>query len=342
MRYILAALTTALLVAGGTVWWMLANVNTATTAATNQTPVTLTVVSGEKLRTVANALQQAQLIPSASAWVLYAVLQGQRSGVLAGTYVLGHDQSGKQLLRTLTTSQEKSNEVTVKIREGLISNDVAALLDQAGVISSANFLAAVSAHDSRLVVPNKTYGFLADKPASANLEGYLFPDTYRFFKKSTAAEVLQKFLDNFEARVGPDLRQTAADHHRTLYQEIIMGSILEAELKSDADRAMAADIFWRRANAGMGLNADTTILYALGVKNKTLTNADLQVDSPYNTYTHQGLPPGPIDNPGLSAIRAAINPTPNDSWYYLTATDGQTVFAKTLAEQNQNKLKYLQ
>jgi UPF0755 protein len=106
--------------------------------------------------------------------------------------------------------------------------------------------------------------------------------------------------------------------------------------------AMAADLFWRRVAQGMGLNADTTVLYALGRSTGSLTTADLKIDSPYNTYKYKGLPPGPINNPGLDAINAALNPTPNEYLYYLTAPSGQTIWAKTYEQHLANKRQYLQ
>lgn len=338
MRYVYAVLIGVIIIVTVAAGWMLTSVNQSSGAASDQ--VTFTVAKGQKLRSVAVALEKQRLIPSSGAWTLYAITQGQRSGVLAGDYTLNHGMSGRQILRLLTTQDTSSKEATVKIPEGATNTEIAALLERSGVVSASDFMMAVSVTDSRTVVP-KDYSFLADKPATADLEGYLFPDTYRFFKKSTATAVLQKFLDNFDTRVTSTMRQSAKTQGRTLFEELTMASILEKELKTNVDRALGADVFWKRVAIGMPLQSDATVIFSTGQATVNVSHADTQVDSLYNTYQHQGLPPGPINNPGISSLRAAIYPTVNPYYYYLTAPDGTTYFAKTLDEHNRNKVKYL-
>ena len=338
MRYVYAIIGGFIIVVGIAVGWMLLSVNHATGSASQQ--VSFTVARGQQLRSVAVALQKDNLISSAGAWTLYALTQGKRSGILVGDYVLDRGMTGRQILQTISTQNAKDNEVMLTFKEGLTNKEIASSLETAGVVSASDFLAAVGVTDSRTVVA-KDYTFLADKPASADLEGYLFPDTYRFFKKSTAASVLQKFLDNFDQRVTPALRQAAKAHGHTLYEELTMASILEKELKTDTDRANGADVFWKRIDIGMPLQSDATVIFSTGQSNINVSIADTNTDSPYNTYQHKGLPPGTINNPGISSLRAAINPTSNPYYYYLTAPDGTTYFAKTLAEHNENKAKYL-
>ncbi len=339
MRYvwIVVGIVVVSLSAGS--WWVLDTVNHP--VGSDQPNAQVSISKGAGVRDISSSLAKAHLIRSPQAWTLYVLLTGSRSDIRSGIYTLNPSMTGRQILHELTTTNGNDREVKVTILEGSTNKEIAAQLEAAGVISAMDFLTAAGQTDSRKVLPDVTYDFLASKPASVDLEGFLFPDTYYFFKQSTAAAVLKKFLDNFGTKYSSAMRQSTIDHSRTLFQEVTMASILEAELKTPADRAMAADIFWRRMDAGMGLNADTTVLYALGRSSGSLTNADLQVDSPYNTYIHKGLPAGPIGNPGLSAIRAAINPTANDYWYYLTATDGKTIWAKTLDEHNRNKAQYL-
>ncbi len=338
MRYVYAVVTGLAIVVGIAVWWMLSSVNHVSGSKNDQ--LTLTISKGQQLRSVARELEQQKLIPSAGAWTLYVITQGQRSGILAGDYIVDHGMSGRQILRLLTTQNTNDKEVTVKIPEGATNTDIAQLLEQRGVISAYEFLTAVKVTDSRKVV-SKTYTFLDDKPTTVDLEGYLFPDTYRFFKKSTADAVVQKFLDNFDARVTPTMRQAAKDSGRTLFGELTMASILEKELKTDSDRAMGADVFWKRLAIDMALQSDATVIFSTGQTNTNVSIADTQTVSLYNTYQHKGLPPGPINNPSLSALRAAISPKANPYYYYLTAPGGTTYFAKTLEEHNQNKARYL-
>ena len=161
MRYVVAVFTGIAIVAGIAVWWMLSSVNHATGVASDQ--VWFVVAKGEKLRSVALELKKEKLIKSAGAWTLYAITQGQRSGVLAGTYSLDHGMTGRQILQAVTTQNTKDTEVTVKIPDGATNHEIAALLEKNGVVSAADFLAAVSVTDSRTVV-TKAYSFLVDKP----------------------------------------------------------------------------------------------------------------------------------------------------------------------------------
>lgn len=303
--------------------------------------VSITVQKGWGVRDVGDALFRGHLISARWQWNAYVIISGRRGNIIPGTYVVPTGSSVRAIARIVAAGGVKAEEATVRIREGLTATQISGLLEEKGILPAKDFLTAVSARDSRTVIPEKTYDFLADKPSGVGLDGYLFPDTYRFFPHSSAAVVLRKFLDNFDRKVTSDIRQSVQAQGRSLYQTITLASILEAELKTPTDRAMAADIFLRRVKAGMPLNADTTILYALGKKGGSVTNADLQVDSPYNTYTHAGWPPTPINNPGLISIRAAAFPKANDYWYYLTASDGQTIYAKTFADHVANKQKYL-
>jgi len=338
MRHVYAVIVGLGVVAAIAVWWMLSSVNHVSGKSTDQ--LTITIDKGQQLRSVARELQEQKLIPSAGAWTLYAITQGQRSGILAGDYILDRGMSGRQILRMLTTGSTDDTEVVVKIPEGATNKEVATLLEAKGVVSAYDFLNVVKVTDSRKII-TKEYSFLADKPLAVDLEGYLFPDTYRFFKKTTAEAVLQKFLDNFDARVTPTMRQAAKDNGRTLFEALTMASIIEKELRTDTDRAMGADVFWKRIAIDMPLQADATVNFATGKTTINVSIADTKVVSPYNTYQNKGLPPGPINNPSLSALRAALYPKSNPYYYYLTAPDGTTYFAKTLDEHNRYKAQYL-
>lgn len=218
---------------------------------------------------------------------------------------------------------------------------MAQVLSQAGVVDQTAFLDVVETADLATITPGKTYSWLSDKPKSASLEGYLFPDTYRFFEDSTPEQVVAKLLENFNAKFSDSLRTSLTSQGRDVYETVILASIVERELQTDADRAKAADIFLRRIEAGIPLQSDATVNYVTGKSALQPTYDDLQIDSPYNTYKYPGLPPGPIGNPGLSALRAAVNPEANPYYYFLTGTDGKTHFAKTLEEHVLNRQKYL-
>jgi UPF0755 protein len=161
------------------------------------------------------------------------------------------------------------------------------------------------------------------------------------FADDQPRDIILRQLTNFDRKVTLDLRQQIQDAGRTLDEIIIMASIVEREVQSDADMAQVAGILWNRIENGEGLYADATIRYAINDWEHPLTVTDLAADSPYNTRKFRGLPPGPISNPGLRAIIAAVRPQVTDYFYYLSAPDGQTIFAKTLNEHNANKAKYL-
>lgn len=181
----------------------------------------------------------------------------------------------------------------------------------------------------------------AKKPSSVDLEGYLFPDTYRFFATATADDIVQKMLHEMDAKFTPDMRAAAAKAGRSIHDELTLASIVEREVRSDDDRAVVADIFWRRVDTGMALQADSTVNYVTGNTTPSISDADRTIDSPYNTYKYPGLPPGPISNPGLASITAVVTPQANTYWYFLTDADGAVHYAHTNDEQNANKARYL-
>ena len=150
-----------------------------------------------------------------------------------------------------------------------------------------------------------------------------------------------KMLENFDSKLTQQMRADIKAQGKTIFDIVRMASIVEAEVPHEADRPMITGILWKRLDAGMALQVDSALNYVTAGKNRSLTAEELKIDSPYNTYKYRGLPPTPIGNPGLSALRAAIYPTHTAYWYFLSDKDGKTHFAKTLEEHNENKSKYL-
>lgn len=163
-----------------------------------------------------------------------------------------------------------------------------------------------------------------------NLEGYLFPDTYRFYKKSTALQVIKKMQDNFNAKVG-----------EINYDDLILASIVQKEVSNQEDMKKAAGIFLKRLKANMPLQSDATINFITGKNLIQPSIEDTKTASPYNTYLNLGLPLKPISNPGLKAINAVRNPEETDYWYFLTPPGMPTIYSKTLEEHNAAKAKFL-
>lgn len=187
------------------------------------------------------------------------------------------------------------------------------------------------------------YDFLNDKPKYVGLEGYLFADTYRFRPSSSPEEAIEKMLDNFDRQLTPKMRQDIAKQGKSIYQIVTMASLLEKEVKTEKDMKVVSDIFWSRIKNGQRLESCATLAYIIGQNKPQYSFEETRIDSPYNTYINDGLPPGPIGSPSLKAIRAAIYPTANDYNFFLTRPDnGATVFSHDFEEHKANKAKYLE
>ena len=300
-----------------------------------------TITGGEGVGTITDHLVAQGFVTNALVFKADVLFEGARSRFLVGDFTIPAGASIRTIVNLLTTTPT-AQEVTIRIPESATAREIAGILDRAGVLPAADFLAAVSTTDSRTVAPDRSYDFLRDKPVTATLEGYLFPDTYRFFTDATPAHVVKKFLDNFEAKVSSTVLADIRSQGRTIFDVVTLASIVDQEVRTDADRKLAAGIFWKRLGLGIALQSDATVNYITGKQALQPTNADLAITSPYNTYQNRGLPPGPIGNPSLSAIRATANPQASDYLYFLTKPDGTTVFSKTFAEHLENKRKFLQ
>ena len=179
-------------------------------------------------------------------------------------------------------------------------------------------------------------------PDNADLEGFLFPDTYRIDKAAAAADIIKKMLDNFQRKLTPAMLEEIKRQNKSVYEIIALASLVEKEVRTADDMKIVSGIFWQRIKNRQGLESCATLAYILGVNKAQYSVADTKIDSPYNTYKYRGLPPGPIANPGLNAITAAIYPEETDYNYFLSdPATGQTIFSRTLGEHNLNKAKYL-
>jgi UPF0755 protein len=175
-------------------------------------------------------------------------------------------------------------------------------------------------------------------PAGATLEGFLFPDTYRFAPNVTATEIVDIMLGTFGKRFTAEQRAGQMSSQYSLFEIVTMASIVEEEGRIESDRKIIADIFWKRLTAGQPFQSDATVNYVLGSLKEQPTFDDIETDSPYNTYKYAGLPPGPISNPSLISLRAAVSPTPNSYYYFLNNLETKEMyFAKTFEEHVENR-----
>lgn len=246
----------------------------------------------------------------------------------------------------------KATEIRVTFLEGWTKEEIAEYLGKKGITTSTEFLLAVKNFN-----PLEYQRFLP-KEAAGNLEGFLFPDTY--FIPQTAPSsttisgiIIKKALDNFGKRVTPEMLSQSGKKDNDLYKIITLASIIEKETGRDTataeekqqlddERKIIAGIFYNRLNAGVALQSDATVNFATKKNLPSPTTADTEVGSPYNTYKYKGLPPGPISNPSLSSIMAALYPETTSYFYFLhDQTTGQVFYAKTYEEHLKNKQKYL-
>lgn len=332
---ILIVLVILVLVAVG---WFLLNQRSI---SRDTTPNPFDITSGQRVRSIAHALKQAKLIRNEQVFVFYVFLHGVSGKLQAGTYELSPSMNLPAIVKGIASGKAMSNELIIQIPEGWNSQQMGAYFQQKGLFSSADLDAAVATTDIHTLLPNALFSIISDKPATANLEGYLFPDTYRVFKNAKPADIINRMLANAQAKIGGELETAIHAQGKTVFQILTLASILEREVKTEQDRKLAADVFWKRISAGIGLQSDATIAYFTGKPINELTAADFAADSPYNTYKYRGLPIGPISNPGLISIRAAVYPQANPYYYFLTKDDGTAVFSVTLDEHNANKAKYL-
>jgi len=287
------------------------------------------VSKGDSAKVIAENLKDAGLIKNPFLFRLYIFLALSQYSLKPGEYEFSSKMSIRDIGDTLVLGGV--NEVIITIPEGFNLKQIEDRLVGAGLTKRNELMNYKFSKDAPPI--------LSDKPESASLEGYLFPDTYRFFKDATLSDVVSKMIDNLSNKLTPDLKTAIRDSSYSTYEILTMASLIEKEISKDSDRSIVAGILWKRLKAGVSLQVDATLVYITGLNE--IREADKKIDSRYNTYLYRGLPKGPIANPGLSAIKAAIFPETSPYWYYLSAKDGTTIFSKTLEEHNRNKAIYL-
>jgi len=307
-------------------------------------PVSFTVQPGETTGMVAARLLEQGLIRDAELFRLYMRYQRLDRGLEAGDYELSPFMTIPQIAERLRRAQAR--ETVVTIPEGWRMEQIAALLEEESVLPGEEFLALAREGDF-------AYPFLGDRPPTATLEGYLFPDTYRLPAQASASDLIERMLESFDHRATQQMRQDITAQGLSLHQVVILASIVEREGVVREELPVIASVYRNRLDQGMKLDADPTVQYALGFQPTTgewwkrplQLEEYARVESPYNTYLHVGLPPGPICNPGLAAIEAVIHPAQTDYLFFVrndVADDGSHVFSRTLEEHERNREQYQQ
>lgn len=315
----------------------------------NGQDVVFAVEKGDGVNKISAGLKKVGLIRSSFIFETYVWLQKKQSNFQAGEYVLSPKLSMREIVKVLVKGETLSKERNITIIEGWSAKDIAKYLEDEKISKADDFLklAGYSKKDSRKSADaprdySDKYKLLIDRPDTAGLEGYLFPDTYRIFKDAVPDDIINKMLGNLDRKLTAGMRSEIARQGKTVFQIMTMASLVEKEVIKEEDMKLVAGIFWNRIRNGQALESCASLAYILGVNKAQYSIEDTKINSPYNTYQHRGLPPGPIANAGLKAITAAIYPAKTDFNYFLSVPEThETIFSKTYDEHIKNKNKYL-
>lgn len=277
---------------------------------------------------IAQTLREAGVIQSRWAFLVLAYLQGSLTRLHAGEYEFSRGTSLLEILRKLEGGKVVTHQVTIP--EGFTVQDIGRLLAGERLVDADRFMAlAMDASFARSV----------DVPADT-LEGYLFPDTYRLTRGMGEEEILRVMVARFRQAVSKDMEERAQQLGLDLHSVITLASLIEKEARLNSERPLVAAVFYNRLHRNMPLQSDPTAVYGAVDPPHKITSLDLRRQSPYNTYLNAGLPPGPIANPGMASITAALNPAHVNFLYFVAKNDGSHFFSRTLEEHAQAVRKY--
>jgi len=319
---------------GGGLYWALHRAQ-----GSSSQNITFNVGTGDTVDSVANHLHRDGLIDNTLFFKLDARIQGLAARLKPGEFTLRRTMSIDDMVHTLSVYSPVY--LSLLVPEGWRAEQIAARLQSEGV-DSASFLQEVRHPDPKFLGAS----ILADKPATATLEGYLYPNTYDIALHAGGKEVARQMVQQLDRVFTPALRVAARRHGMSVFQALTLASIVEREARAATDRPLIAGVYANRLRLGMKLDADPTVQYTQGTSSKwwpVLTNQAVSINptNPYNTYTHAGLPPGPIASPGLASISAAVAPQGTQYLYFIACPreHNKTVFARTLNEQTANQAR---
>ncbi len=290
-------------------------------------PVTVEIPHGTGVAGIGEELAKEGVVRSALAFQFYVRWRGVGSRLKAGRYALSGNMNLDEILHALEQGPEHNGDrLRVTVPEGFTLAQVANTLNAKGICDGETFQKFAGAPDAWT---SWAYGFPLPKET---LEGYLYPDTYDFAPGTAPGQIVRDMLMNFSRRFARPKEQEIAASGHSLHEIVTLASLIEREAKVPEDRPRIAGVLENRLKKGMKLEIDATVLYALGHHKDRVLYKDLEVDSPYNTYRHTGLPPGPIANPGMASLEAALHPEGNDYLYYVATRSGAHLFSRTRAE----------
>ncbi len=290
--------------------------------------VIVDIAEGASLSDVAERLHRENLIKSDWAFVWMGRLEGLDRRIISGEYEFHGGMSPSIILEKIIKGEVLQH--TVTIPEGFSMSQIADLLHEQRLTDRDAFLR--YARDPAFI---QTLSL-----SVGTLEGYLFPDTYRFARHVKPERLIEAMVARFKQAVSEEDRERAMELGLSLHQVMTLASVIEKETARPAERSLISGVFHNRLRKDIPLQSDPTVIYAVHEFDGNLRKKDLSIDSPYNTYQVVGLPPGPIANPGRAAIHAALYPEATDYLYFVSRNDGSHEFSTTLAEHNQAVRKY--
>ena len=285
------------------------------------------VKSGMTLKQVSQELLGHKLIRSANAFQAIALIQDKEKLIKVGEYYISPSMPAAEILQRITSGKTVLHSVTIP--EGYRITEIANLLEKRNLVDKNNFLQ--QAKNVQLM----------EGVSTGSLEGYLFPDTYHFGKRTTEAIIINKMVETFKERaLKQEFLKRARDMGFSYHEIITLASLIEKETGKDSERKQISSVFHNRLKKNMLLQTDPTVIYVIDMFDGNIRKRDLKIDSPYNTYLYKGLPPGPIANPGLKSIIAALYPANTSNLYFVSKQDGSHKFSATLNEHNRAVQKY--
>ena len=293
----------------------------------NTQPQVFEVKSGMTLKQVSQELFRQNLIRNANAFQVIALIQDKEKLIKVGEYYISPSMLPAEILQRITSGKTVLHSVTIP--EGYRITEIANLLEEKDLADKNIFLQ-----------EGKNVELLEGIPTSS-LEGYLFPDTYHFGKRTTEAAIINKMVETFKERaLKQEFLKRAEDLGFSYHEIITLASLIEKETGKDSERKQISSVFHNRLKKNMLLQTDPTVIYVIDIFDGNIRKRDLNIDSPYNTYRYKGLPPGPIANPGLKSIIAALYPATTSNLYFVSKQDGSHKFSATLNEHNRAVQKY--
>jgi UPF0755 protein len=277
---------------------------------------------------IAQMLWEAGVIRNRWSFLALAYMQGSPTRLKAGEYEFTHGMSLREILQKLEAGRVVTHQVTIP--EGFTARDIARLLAGEKLVDADRFMALVT--DSQFV------GALGVR--GETLEGYLFPDTYRLTRGMGEAEILRTMVTRFRQAVPKDLGAQARRLGLDAHSVVTLASLIEKEAKLDSERPLVAAVFYNRLRRNMPLQSDPTAVYGVPRPRRRITSLDLKRKTRYNTYLKAGLPPGPIANPGVASLQAALNPARVSYLYFVAKNDGSHFFSRTLEQHAEAVRKY--